>query len=475
MDLLKDRRLTNEIPLPEQAESLVTSPREASFRVGLAKVIGWMADLSLGVMVFLIPFRARLVLLERSFPRVYPDYSNLLYYAQDVFLIATLVFWVLSLAILPRRLSFKPGWLAGSLAGLTLISIFSVPFSVDRLLSLFQAGRLLLMFGLFLFLLNRAGALNIVLPAAAAQLVVQAVIGIVQVLQQHSLGLARFQEWELDPASRGVSIVWTVTARSLRAYGLTDHPNILGGCLALALIMLVVWYIKSSGPGRMVLGGAIALGLVGLLLSFSRSAWLGFAGGLAVIVLWVALNRRRDEFVHLTALGLMAALVIAPFLWQELPYVQSRLGSNQSFTSATPENQAIYERRLLIQEALALFRAHPLTGVGLSAFPIALRQAHPDYPFDFQPPHLVALDVAAETGIVGGVFFLLMVALPWVFLIRRIGRSSISLELAGISAALMALTIISLFDYYPWMLEPGRLWLWLAWGLWGNLYRVGDR
>jgi hypothetical protein len=31
-------------------------------------------------------------------------------------------------------------------------------------------------------------------------------------------------------------------------------------------------------------------------------------------------------------------------------------------------------------------------------------------------------------------------------------------------------TIIGLFDYYPWLLPPGRLWHWIIWGLWSGFY-----
>ena len=43
--------------------------------------------------------------------------------------------------------------------------------------------------------------------------------------------------------------------------------------------------------------------------------------------------------------------------------------------------------------------------------------------------------------------------------------------LIGVSGALLAVTLIGLFDYYTWLLAPGRLWQWLAWGLWGSVYR----
>jgi len=56
------------------------------------------------------------------------------------------------------------------------------------------------------------------------------------VIHQGDLGLQLLGEYRLDPAWEGVSIVWMEGLRTLRAYGLSDHPNILGGSLAFALI-----------------------------------------------------------------------------------------------------------------------------------------------------------------------------------------------------------------------------------------------
>ena len=44
-------------------------------------------------------------------------------------------------------------------------------------------------------------------------------------------------------------------------------------------------------------------------------------------------------------------------------------------------------------------------------------------------------------------------------------------DVVGASALLLALTLVGFFDYYTWLLAPGRLWQWLAWGLWAAAYR----
>jgi O-antigen ligase len=171
-------------------------------------------------------------------------------------------------------------------------------------------------------------------------------------------------------------------------------------------------------------------------------------------------------------------LLLLPFLLNSAAFLGSRLNLDGSFTAKTPENQAVNERSLLATLAYGMIRQRPLTGVGIGAFPEALQAAQPDYPFDYQPPHLVPLEVAAETGLVGAGLYALVLAAPWVLLWRSRARWTTSLHalpLAGLSAALLAIGVVSLLDYYPWLLNPGKLWQWLLWGAWGSAYMKASR
>jgi hypothetical protein len=404
---------------------------------------------------------------SRPVPPVYRDYTDFMFFAADAFEIATLLLWLISLAVEPRPVRFQPRFLTATLAGLTLVAALSTIPSVDRALSAYQAVRLLLLFGIYLYVLNEIKTLKQVILPISIQIALQSVIGLGQILRQHSLGLNGLQEIVLDPAAQGVSIVIRDGARSLRAYGLTDHPNILGGCLAFALIFIAAWYLKAEERWRALLGSVFALGAVELLLTFSRSAWLGFLGGLVFGFGWLLWSCKRDDIVKLVSLLVGALLIVLPFAWSYASALGARLDWEGSFTTQPIESRSISERQELVDMANKIFSRQPLTGVGVGTFPIALHQVEPHLQFDYQPPHFVLLDVAAETGLLGATCYLLMIGLPWLFMWFNRRRLMISPELMGASGALLAATIISLFDYYPWMLNPGRLWQWLIWGLWG--------
>jgi O-antigen ligase len=112
-----------------------------------------------------------------------------------------------------------------------------------------------------------------------------------------------------------------------------------------------------------------------------------------------------------------------------------------------------------------LFVEHSAFGVGLGASPLAMKLRYEEFPVTYQPPHYVPLTAALETGVVGGVFYLVLFLAPFAdFLLHW--RSYIQNPRAiGVLALILAITVISLFDYYTWLYAPGRLWQWLAWGL----------
>jgi O-antigen ligase len=163
--------------------------------------------------------------------------------------------------------------------------------------------------------------------------------------------------------------------------------------------------------------------------------------------------------------------VVAPFLLHFSNVVQTRLNRDGSFTALTPEAQSLGSRFLLNNAANQLFADDPLTGVGVGAFPVALRQRYPEFPIDYQPAHFVLLDVAAETGIFGALFYTLAATLPWIALWINRRKIAFTPTFIAASGLLLAVTIVGFLDYYTWLLVPGRIWQWLAWGLWGAIWR----
>lgn len=433
---------------------------------------GHAARLAFILTIVTLPWRMRFSIRERPQGSVYGDYTDFLLFLPDIMLLFTLSFWLLSLWLRHRPLSLGPAFISLPLAGLILMGLLSVFGSVDPALSIYHSIRLLLLFGFYLYILNEVSSfVELALPAGLL-IFPQAVVGILQVLTQRSTNLPLLGEYALDPSWSGVSIAWANGARFLRAYGLSDHPNILGGCLAFALLILSVRYVTPQPGSRLpILSALFALGSLALLVTLSRSAWLVFLAG---SFLGISLLVRHGYFLagkRWFWLGVSSLVVLIPFLLYMAPYLGVRLGVQSSFKDVPSEEQSLGERQLLNSAANQLFSSQPLTGIGLGAFSVALEEKFPDFPVDYQPAHMVLLDAAAETGIFGALFYALLLIAPWLVLWLRRGQIQFTVSLIGASALLLAVSLLGFFDYYTWLLVPGRLLAWTSWGVWGSVYR----
>jgi hypothetical protein len=418
------------------------------------------AQTAFALMIVLVPFRWRLELWQRPFFPVYSDYTNFHFFASDIALAFMLAFWVCSLLIHPRKITAGNPFIFICLSGLTLAGWVSVFGSVDPVLSRYHAVRFIVLLLLYFFIVNEIPSPHWVIVPAAIQIIIQSMIGIGQSLAQSSLGLHRLGEHVLDPARSGVSIVPVDGLRLLRAYGLSDHPNILGGCIAFGLVLLLAVTLYGKNRQPVLASAAFLFAFPALVLTFSRSAWLSLMVSASFMVGFEAFARRWDSVKRGILLGMLSLLVVTPFLIQNRDAFSSRVNAGNM-----SQDDQMRERAFLMDAGNTLFVEHAAIGIGLGASPLAMKERFENFPLDFQPPHYAMLNAAMETGVVGGAFYFLLLIVPWVvFLVRW--RELINQPLVmGSLALLLALSVVGLFDYYTWMYAPGRLWQWLGWGL----------
>lgn len=437
----------------------------------VAYIAAGVARLSLAVAVFFFSFRLRVVLLEFPFENIYSDYTSVLAFLPDIFIILTLVFWLIDLIARPRKLTLHPLALSIPLLGLLVISLVSIFFSPVPQIASYNFIRLLILAFLFLYLLNDFDRMPYLVIPLAASTAIQSVISIAQVLRQKSIGLTILGEYLLDPAWSGISIVYAQGVRTLRAYGLSDHPNILGGCLAFSLVLLVSWQVLRNKRNNALEIAVILTGFTGLLLTFSRSAWLAFVSGMTMVCVIILLTRRFGELSKVINLGLAAFLALLPFLFYFAPLLGVRMNQANAFQEVENESRSLEERAALNAAGNQIFVSNALTGVGVGVSPIAMQEMHPIFPYYYQPPHNTLLAAAAETGIFGALFYGLLLLSPWILILLRRHRIRMDPAFISISGALLAITIIGFFDYYTWLLQPGRYWQFLVWGIWASTYR----
>jgi len=157
----------------------------------------------------------------------------------------------------------------------------------------------------------------------------------------------------------------------------------------------------------------VALGAA-LAMSWSRGAWLGF--GVAMAVMAVALPRQARRGLLLVAvlvaggLSLYATGLVPPSVTARLTgfteYVRFEDVRGVGINDA---NYAVIERLAHWQAALEMFRHDLWTGVGLGCYEPAYADfALINWPIALGHAHNVYLNVAAETGLIGLIAYLLL-------------------------------------------------------------------
>jgi O-antigen ligase len=438
----------------------------ADRRTRLAAILRRLAWFAFSVLIVISPFRARIELIARPTPPVYGDFTDILLFWSDVAVLLTLGLWLAGLLVRRRSLTVGPRFLAWPIAAFLAVAWLDVPFALDVQLAAYNAIRLLILAVLGLYVVNEIGQLRRVWIPIAVMVGSQAVVAIGQVLGQHSLGLAGLGEWLLAP-SLGVSVVTTIEGtRVLRGYGLADHPNILGGILAVGLVLLVAVSPGRSRPARALQLAVVGLAAVALLLTFSRGAWLALVVGLAVVGTMLLMGGARSALRSVALAGAVGALSVAPFALAFAPALAAR---TDAVGPISTEVRSIAERGATAELTAQVFAQHPITGVGLGGLPLAQHALEPAFADAYQPASFVLLDAAAETGIAGAALYLVIFAMPWLALWRA--RRRFTPDLAAASGVLAVIIVVGLFDYYTWTYPAGRIWAWLALALWAVAYR----
>jgi O-antigen ligase len=436
----------------------------------------WLERLSIWALagfLLTLPLWRHRVLFHRKPEEIFFEFHDVILYTNDLLWLGAAGAWLCGwlLARAPGRVRLGPWFVTGPLAGFLFLSLTGMPFAVDPLYAGYQALRLLLLLALYLLLINARLTRGAIAWPLAAGMVLQTVVAVPQFVLGRSLGLNRLGEVVVSAAWPGASVVMVGESRWLRAYGLTQHPNLLAGCLMTMLLVVAGYYLTQRGWMRLLLLTALGSGFVGLLFTFSRAAWLGtLAGGLAALALLAWAWRQGRWSPNRATVVLLVIILVglgAAFLAINWPLLQPRLG----LTTQGTEIRSVEARKIQVPAAWALIQKRPVLGVGLGNYPAALyrlaRELIAAYPV-YQPVYNVLLLVTAEVGVAGGLLWLGLISLPWPSLWLQRRQIRLRPWWVGVSGALLALTVVSFFDFYVWTSHQGRLMLWLVLGLWAR-------
>jgi O-antigen ligase len=207
-------------------------------------------------------------------------------------------------------------------------------------------------------------------------------------------------------------IYWAVTPRwGGYVFGPYVNHNHYAGLMEMLTAFTAAFWVSRQwhDVGSWLAGGATATGVTSVVLSGSRA---GVACVLLEMVLLLAvavIAQRRQYRPKAAVIGFWVALLSALLLaaWITPPETITRLAS-----AVHSQNASFADRMVMARDALRIFHAYPLTGVGLGSFETAypafqtlatdfwIDHAHNDY-----------AELLAETGIGGGILMAVAVAM----------------------------------------------------------------
>jgi len=218
------------------------------------------------------------------------------------------------------------------------------------------------------------------------------------------------------------------------------NPNDLGITCFLPLGLCTYLLFTDKGLTRMMAGiGACVLMSV-LMLTQSRGAMLGLAGG----ILYFAMQSGKPirMLVQIGAIGLLAVFATPNGVWNRLAGLSN--ASVTDMSKVDPEGSAS-GRWQVMQIAFHIAEEHPFLGVGLGTYSLA----HADYAAatevrraDVRVPrdaHCMYVRAAAETGFGGAMCIILFVS--GCLLYCRRGRKQLLIEGGPLSPALAILAL----------------------------------
>jgi len=419
------------------------------------------------LLVFLLPWQTRLILRNNDLNRGPWQYGQISLYGVDILLIILLI--LQTIIFIKNRgakeNNNKNNFLLIFLSAWSLIIFVSTFFAPDKILSFYRLGVFLLGLGIF-WLIIKVDYNKIKLSIAFfSSLAIQGVLATWQFLTQEALACKWLGLAYHSPADLGASVVDAVGSdgigeRWLRAYGSLDHPNILGGVMAIGLIFIFYSLanhkrVDNKKTDRNYIFYCLFLFLIsaGLIFSFSRSAALAFVVG--IIFLLISKLFKKDWGALKKTSG---AIILFLILFSVIFANYQNLFITRAEAKARLETKSLVERKMYLNDSLRLIKKNWLFGIGIGNYTKALSNSEARIPWYYlEPVHNTFLLVWVETGIFGLIFFLSFLFYLFVRVIKN--KSILSLSL------LLALVIMMSFDHYSWSLHFGVLFFWFIVGI----------
>ena len=299
--------------------------------------------------VFLLPWQTRLIWRQGMINGGPWEYGTFSLYATEFLLILVLILGFIWL-IFNRETKKRAGsdffgfylWIFI----LILASFISTYWAPDYLLALYAFIKLMEGMGLLALAIRIKFTFKRLALALTFAALIQSILAIYQFLNQSVIGNKWLGISEQSSASLGPAIVETITSRWLRAYGSLPHPNILGGFLAIALLMLIgLAFVSQKKIERFFILISFTLINAALFLTFSRESWLAYVLALAFLFYIIFKGQNQRLKIALADFLVITLVVGACFgLFFKAEFFTRLRGSGRLELKSTEERIDYYDQ-----------------------------------------------------------------------------------------------------------------------------------
>jgi hypothetical protein len=390
--------------------------------------------------------------------------------ATDLALLILLAIWANDHLFHGKRTRFPAvTWLAVGYLGICLLSTLG---AASPYLGFVELSRQIKFFIVYLY------AVNCLDSKSAVR--VLAVVGVIILVTQAAMTVARFETGYMTPLAFGEShqdlsqIEQYLTAdrfaqgSAVRSFGTLGSP----GSTTRLCMMVIPFGLFLCVPNamfrmRFAFMALTTFGILGLVLTFTRVYYITTTVQIVLAFLIMVRDRmlKREEAILAVLLGLAAVAVVGPKLYEQF----------------TIREESVSVRFLQYEAAEKMILDNPFLGVGLNNgtgqkpkyVDVTYNRFDPDTQFYLEPTHNMYLSMASEIGVFGVLLFVAFFAkvalLTW-----RQSRLSTDPEVRMVANALLvvfaSVAVNGLMD--PLQEYPVLVLLWLYAGISLNLQRI---
>lgn len=229
----------------------------------------------------------------------------------------------------------------------------------------------------------------------------------------------------------------------LRPYATFSHPNVLAGYLLISL--LFVYMLRKYIPKKLLFFVTL-IGTISLLLTLSRVAilfWIFF-----IVLRFGNLLLEKYKKRNLNKKNTISVILFLLILIVIFSFFQNNIFV-QRFSQTKLSDESFIQREKLIRQSINMFIKNPVLGVGINNFYNNVEIQSQKNLF-VQPVHNVFLLMLSQTGIIGFIFFL-------VLLFKSMRTTFLKKEKNQSFLLILAFIVLGLFDHYFLTIQQGQI------------------